>query len=115
MKSIKSTPERVLGDRYAESDGFKQTWHLSADAKERAHGDGIMVSFDSPEAFEEIFWRTFCAKDYIFKDHLAPHKANEEAVDQFRIFVQQIIDSRDTSEQTRYLSKNNGNVFRSIS
>ena len=26
--------------------------HLS----ERAHGDGIEVGYDSPEAFEEIFW-----------------------------------------------------------
>ena len=23
---------------------------------ERAHGDGMMVSFDSPEAFEEVVW-----------------------------------------------------------
>ena len=27
--------------------------------KERAHGDGIKVSSDSPEAFEEVFWKTF--------------------------------------------------------
>ena len=33
--------------------------------KERAHGDRIQVNFDSPEAFEEVFWRTFCGKDYI--------------------------------------------------
>ena len=26
---------------------------------ERAHGDGIKVSTDSPEAFEEVFWKTF--------------------------------------------------------
>jgi hypothetical protein len=26
---------------------------------ERAHGDGILVDFDSPEGFEEVFWHTF--------------------------------------------------------
>lgn len=26
----------------------------------RAHGDGIVVGFDSPESFEEVFWRTAC-------------------------------------------------------
>ena len=26
---------------------------------ERAHGDGIKVSTESPEAFEEVFWKTF--------------------------------------------------------
>ena len=29
------------------------------DLVERAHGDGIKVSTDSPEAFEEVFWMTF--------------------------------------------------------
>ena len=29
------------------------------DFKERAHGDGIKVSTESPEAFEEVFWKTF--------------------------------------------------------
>ena len=27
--------------------------------QERAHGDGIRVSTNSPEAFEEVFWKTF--------------------------------------------------------
>ena len=26
---------------------------------ERAHGDGIKISIDAPEAFEEVFWMTF--------------------------------------------------------
>src|SRR5690606_15026916 len=37
----------------------------SGSPKERAHQDGIMVSFDSPEAFEEVFWRVFTGSDYI--------------------------------------------------
>mgnify|MGYP003319039763 CR=1 FL=1 len=31
--------------------------------KERAHGDGIKVSTESPEAFEEVFWKTFADED----------------------------------------------------
>ena len=30
-----------------------------SELKERAHGDGIKVSTESPEAFEEVFWKTF--------------------------------------------------------
>ena len=30
---------------------------------ERAHGDGIKVSIESPEAFEEVFWMTFTEDD----------------------------------------------------
>ena len=30
-----------------------------SDLVDRAHGDGIKVSSESPEAFEEVFWMTF--------------------------------------------------------
>ena len=32
--------------------------------KERAHGDGIKVSTESPEAFEEVFWKTFSKEEF---------------------------------------------------
>ena len=34
------------------------------DFKERAHGDGIKVSTESPEAFEEVFWKTFSNEEF---------------------------------------------------
>ena len=80
--------------------------------EERAHGDKIMVDFDSPEALEEIFWRTFCATDYIFEDHLEPHLVDEETVKQFSGFVKQVMISNDQPNQQRYLSKNNNNILR---
>ena len=40
---------------------------------ERAHGDRILVNAESPEAFDEVFWRVFAAAEYLFADHLAPH------------------------------------------
>ncbi|CAB5122786.1 hypothetical protein D3OALGA1CA_2685 [Olavius algarvensis associated proteobacterium Delta 3] len=31
----------------------------NAELRERAHGDGMNIGYDSPEAFEEVLWRTF--------------------------------------------------------
>jgi hypothetical protein len=35
-----------------------------SDLKERAHGDGMRVGFDTPEAFEEIVWHAFWPEKY---------------------------------------------------
>ena len=65
--------------------------------QERAHGDGIKVSTESPEAFEEVFWQTF-AED---KD--------DELEEKFRIYVGNIVHKY---KKERYLSKNNQNIKR---
>ena len=80
--------------------------------KERVHGDGILVGPDSPEAFEEVFWRVFCGHDYIFKDRLRLQTINNDNIDRFRKFVNHVLKSRENKEQSRYLSKNNNNVLR---
>jgi len=64
--------------------------------KERAHGDGIKVSTDSPEAFEEVFWKTFAEDD-------------EESEEKFRVYVGNIVHKY---KKSRYLSKNNQNIKR---
>jgi hypothetical protein len=64
--------------------------------QERAHGDGIKVSSNSPEAFEEVYWRTF-------GDDL---KIREEF---FIKFISLILKN---NNKTRYLSKNNQNIRR---
>jgi len=61
---------------------------------ERAHGDGIMVNPDSPEAFEEVFWQTL---------------TQQEAEAQFEDYIRLISYSY---QKCRYLSKNNQNVNR---
>lgn len=76
---------------------------------ERAHGDGIRVGFDSPEAFDEVFWKTFCRDEYLRRDHLAPMQANRETLEKFRAYVALVM--LEHPEQ-RYLSKNNNNVLR---
>jgi hypothetical protein len=82
------------------------------DFKERAHNDGIMISPDSPEEFEEVFWRVFCGKDYIIKDRLQLHNVDNETSEKFKYYIKNILVSADTENQTRYLSKNNNNVLR---
>ena len=91
---------------------LSRPFHQQGTAKERAHEDGIMVDFDSPEAFEEIFWRTFCVDEYIFRSELRFHHASEEVIEQFRKYVKQVVKSADHSNQQRYLSKNNNNILR---
>ena len=63
--------------------------------KERAHADGINVSTESPEAFEEVFWKTFAD--------------DEELEENFRIYISNIIFKY---KKERYLSKNNQNIRR---
>ena len=63
---------------------------------ERAHGDGIKVSTDSPEAFEEVFWMTFPESD----------KGTKE---KFKNYIHQI---NLKYQKKRYLSKNNQNIRR---
>jgi len=89
-------------------------FHQHEDERERAHGDGVLVGFDSPEAFEEVFWRSFCAKEYIFDDHISPHLVSDEIIDQFKIFVKHVIASANPKNisRQRYLSKNNNNILR---
>ena len=81
----------------------------SMDRRERAHGDGLEVDYDSPEALEEVFWRTFCGPDYILADELRPMAADEETIDEFRLYVALILKRY---EKARYLSKNNNSILR---
>ena len=67
------------------------------ESKERAHGDGIQVSIESPEAFEEVFWKTFADNN------------EEELEKKFRIYTENITHKY---KKNRYLSKNNQNIKR---
>ena len=65
--------------------------------KERAHGDGIKISKESPEAFEEVFWKTF------------PDEEEDELKKKFKIYICNIMHK---NKKRRYLSKNNQNIKR---
>lgn len=87
-----------------------------AELKERAHGDGMVVGYDSPEAFEEILWRAFWPGKYhdtsidLWEAGDAQDEAREFFVDHMRKIV--ALRRPDRAADGRYISKNNGNVAR---
>jgi hypothetical protein len=79
---------------------------------ERAHADGVATSFDSVEAFEEVFWRT-CAEDlYVRKAYLKAHEVGHELAADLQDYVAAVIVADGRPGVARYLSKNNNNVLR---
>ena len=77
----------------------------SVPAAERAHGDGIRVDLDSPEAFEEVFWRTFCPQSRREPGY-GVAKPSAEALAAFADYRAIVAGAN------RYLSKNNNNLVR---
>lgn len=87
---------------------------IQANLKERAHGDRLLVGFDSPEAFEEVFWKTF-SEQYIQKDHIEfQKKTDKDLTQKYRQYVANILASQGQTENDglRYLAKNNNNLLR---
>jgi Sulfotransferase family len=103
-------------------DRFSQGFRRFDAPRERAHGDGMLVSVDSPEAFEETAWIAFWPKRYT-RDRIVPWQAEEDGV--FREFLsnhfkkivalsaQAGAGMADHSHSPRrYASKNNLNIAR---
>lgn len=80
--------------------------------KERAHGDELLVNYDSPEAFEEVFWLTFSNASYIKENHLQLQDADQELIDRYTSYVRNVIATRCNGRPLRYLAKNNNNLMR---
>lgn len=79
-------------------------------ASERAHGDGVLVDFDSPEALEEVYWKLFHAQAYMHGAGLGAMPALSTAdIEKFRQYIALVLHRY---RGTRYLSKNNNNVLR---
>jgi hypothetical protein len=83
---------------------------------QRAHGDGVLVGYDSPEAFEEVFWQTFSTSLMRPQEGYGYSDTSDEALDlfaQYRALVANPSGSRKDGEPLkRYLSKNNDNLLR---
>lgn len=82
-----------------------------AENVERAHGDKLVVNVDSPESLDEVFWRTFSGKEYILEERLLPYQPDRETILKYVHYVNAIL-SAQTSQCSRYLSKNNNNILR---
>ncbi len=86
--------------------------------QQRAHGDGMEVSVESPEAFEEVIWLNFLRDTYVREDKLLPLEP-KDADAEFRAFFKETVRKLIAVEAAgkkpdglRYLSKNNANISR---
>ena len=97
-------------------DALSRNFRKDAVLRERAHGDGVAVGYDSPEAFEEVLWRALWPEKY-HSDRIALW-ADDETTDEFRDFfvahIQKIVALRSggAAAPGRYVSKNNANIAR---
>jgi len=82
---------------------------------ERAHGDGMIINYESPEAFEEMVWKAMWPDQYL-SDRIAlwPKHAEKTFTEYFTRHVRKIIHLRQNTDRMRprYLSKNNFNIAR---
>ncbi|MDE3235110.1 MAG: sulfotransferase [Bacteroidota bacterium] len=80
---------------------------------ERAHGDGILVNTESPEAFDEVFWKVFLNDQFIQEDKLLQHEITKDVIKKFKSYLGLILLRQHSNvEEKRYLSKNNNNILR---
>ena len=94
---------------------FSHRYQVDDAPRERAHGDGITVSADSPEALEEMIWMHFFKNQYK-RTFIEPWP--NEIGSKFQVFFRKhhkkIIYLRKGSIESgiRYASKNNLNIAR---
>jgi hypothetical protein len=96
-------------------DVLSRRFHKPSDLRERAHGDGMAVGFDSPEAFEEIVWRSYWTNKYS-EDRIGLW-SDDESAGEFRVtfadHIKRILAVRAQGGAAgRYASKNNANISR---
>jgi len=99
-------------------DHLSKPFRRETSLHERAHGDGIKIGFDSPEAFEEVVWLAFWKRKYS-AGHIEVWQSTDRD-DEFERFLRQHMrkivrirrDAVGGSPLLRYCSKNNANVAR---
>jgi len=94
---------------------ISRVFQKRAEFRERAHADGMLIGYDSPEAFEEIIWRTFWPSKY-HKGRIDIWQADDGDVDAAIFFSEHFKKIRMLRAaapfRARYVSKNNGNIAR---
>lgn len=100
-------------------DRLSRPFQKAAVAAERAHGDGMQVSVESPEAFEEVLWLNQLRSSYVGETSIRPvppdaiTPAFREMFGQVLLKLQRLdAAKRGGARPRRYLSKNNMNVAR---
>ncbi|RNF33238.1 sulfotransferase family protein [Paracoccus methylarcula] len=91
---------------------FSNLFRKAGEKAERAHGDGIDVDFDSPEAFEEMVWMAFWRDRYRGGRIALWNETDRNA--EFEAFLsrhmRKIVAGKPGA--FRYVSKNNANIAR---
>jgi len=94
---------------------FSSKFKQPSELRERSHGDGMLIGPDSPEALEEVLWKTFWRRHYR-KDRITPWKTEKQSEfsEFFEHHMRKIILLRrgEDASQVRYVSKNNLNIAR---
>ena len=98
---------------------FSKSRQVQGQRAERAHGDGMEVSYDSPEAFEEVAWLALMGRHILREETLAPvprEAMTKEAAEGLRTLVRKVLlasaPEKSGRGPPRYLSKNNANLSR---
>jgi hypothetical protein len=95
-------------------------FHRNGALNERAHGDGMLVGLDSPEAFEEVLWKLHWPAHYGRSriELWQPEELTAETIAFFQTHLRKVVAlhrvdaSGGAVAGGRYLSKNNGNIAR---
>ncbi|MEL7397511.1 MAG: sulfotransferase [Pseudomonadota bacterium] len=84
---------------------------------ERAHGDGLEIDLDTPEAFEEVIWKMYWPEKY--RDGIDLWRSEDDRKPDAERFLGHHMDKlvqarqrQGRSEARRYCSKNNANIGR---
>lgn len=95
---------------------LSKRFQTRGEARERAHGDGMMIDFDSPEALEEVLWLASFRRPYR-RDRILPFRpVPRDAVfkQRLQMHFRKLVYLRcgAHARSGRYVSKNNLNIAR---
>jgi len=99
----------------------KRSNNESDKLRERAHGDGHKIGFNSPEAFDEILWKLYFP--HIYKSNyiegIEKHQLTKSFINFFKLNLSKIsyltkkdLLASNQHRNVRYISKNNANITR---
>ncbi len=78
---------------------------------ERAHGDGLQIDLDSPEALEEVLW-TLCWPEHYTGNRITPWVAADRDASKEAFLARHMSKLVSARGADRYCSKNNANIAR---
>lgn len=79
-----------------------------SELKERAHGDNLQFGYETIEALEEQFFKTFTNNSFIADDRLLQHEIDSTTVSNYLDYQQLVADNAEST----YLAKNNNLILR---